>query len=160
VDTCDSETATCEATAGADLTEGNAGSWKSYSTDSATTSTADDSTKTQVGSNWLKATVLFDYKIVQTKTVDAYPYFVDGFQYNDASFDSDWAARTPHNSRFDYKRFIASNNIASRIDSGNIDEVWIYAFPYAGLWESTMAGTGAYYCNSQPVRGSPVNERS
>jgi len=39
------------------------------------------------------------------------------------------------------------------VDRGEIDEVWLWGFPYAGFWESTMAGPGAYFCNSPPVEG-------
>jgi hypothetical protein len=31
--------------------------------------------------------------------------------------------------------------------------VWLFGFPYAGFWESTMAGRGAYFCNSPPIEG-------
>jgi hypothetical protein len=98
---------------------------------------------------------LLRYRIVDTKIVDDYPFFEDGYQYDDQSFDEDWQARTPYPSHFDYRRFIADNGIAARIASGAIDEVWVYAFPYAGLWESTMAGDGGYWCNSGPVKGVP-----
>jgi hypothetical protein len=94
-------------------------------------------------------------RIVETKIVDAYPYFLDGFQYDDESFDQDWANHTPHDSHFDYPRFIADNDIAPRIASGDIDEVWVYGFPYTGMWESTMAGDGGYWCNSGPIAGVP-----
>jgi hypothetical protein len=40
-----------------------------------------------------------------------------------------------------------------RIESGEIDEVWVYGDPLAGMWESTMAGNGGYWCNSSPVKG-------
>jgi hypothetical protein len=94
-------------------------------------------------------------RIVDTQIVDAYPYFEDGFRYDDESFDRDWEARTPHASHFDYARFIADAGIAPRIRSGDIDEVWVYGFPYTGMWESTMAGDGGYWCNSGPVSGVP-----
>jgi len=71
---------------------------------------------------------------------------------------SDWSLRQPHNSQFDYNRFISDNNIVSRIQSGDIDEVWIYADPMAGMWESTMAGAGAYWVNSPPVSGVTSSE--
>jgi hypothetical protein len=95
------------------------------------------------------------YRIVDTKIVDAYPHFVDGFQYDDDTFAQDWAARTPHQSVFDYARFVAENGIAPRIEDGRLDEVWVYGFPYTGMYESTMAGNGGYACNSPPVKGVP-----
>jgi hypothetical protein len=98
---------------------------------------------------------LVRYRIVDTKIVDAYPYFDDGYQYDDASFDSDWQAGTPHDAHFDYQRFVAENDLAARVQSGAIDEVWVYGFPYTGMWESTLVGDGGYWCNSGPVLGVP-----
>lgn len=85
--------------------------------------------------------------VTQTVIADAQPYFVDGFQHTDASFDAAWAARDFHNAEFDYDRFIRENDLAARVDRGEIDEVWIYAPPIGGMWESVMAGDGAYWIN-------------
>lgn len=87
------------------------------------------------------------YQIVDTKVVDAHPYFADGFQHTDATFDSAWRARDFHNATFDYARFVRENNIVARIESGDLDEVWIYAGPINGMYESAMAGDGAYWIN-------------
>jgi VCBS repeat-containing protein len=88
-----------------------------------------------------------DYQIVETVVADKHPYFVDGFQHTDQSFDTAWAARDFHNSTFDYARFVAENNIGPRIDSGELDEVWIYTGPISGTYESAMAGNGNYWIN-------------
>lgn len=93
------------------------------------------------------------YDIVETRVVDGYSPFVDGFRYDDASFDRDWTARTPHPSQFDYVRFALEQGVGPRIEAGDIDEVWVYNAPYAGMWESTMGGDGGYWCNSPPVQG-------
>jgi hypothetical protein len=37
---------------------------------------------------------------------------------------------------------------------GDFDEVWFFSFPYAGDYESTMAGPGAFWCNSPPIKGT------
>ena len=42
----------------------------------------------------------------------------------------------------------------SRVASGEIDEVWIFAFPYAGLYESVMGGRGAFWCNAPALRNT------
>ena len=100
---------------------------------------------------------LVRYQVIDTKIVDAYPWFLDGTRYDDATFDNAWTNRREPASRFDYKRFIDENGIAPRIESGEIDEVWVYAMPFSGMWESTMVGDGGYWCNSGPVAG--VNSR-
>lgn len=94
----------------------------------------------------------YQIQIVQTKIVDAEPYFTDGFQHTDASFDAAWARGDFHiRAMFDYQRFIRENNLAARIDAKQLDEVWLYAPPINGMWESTMAGADAYWING-PVQ--------
>ena len=98
---------------------------------------------------------LVRYQIVATNIVDGYPYFLDGYQFDDASFHTTWTSRVEHASMFDYKRFVTNYGIEQRIQSGEIDEVWLYTMPFVGTWESTMAGDGGYWCNSTPVAGVP-----
>ena len=98
---------------------------------------------------------LVRYKIVATNIVDDYPYFLDGYKFDDASFHTTWTSRVEHPSMFDYARFVNSNGITPRIVSGEFDEVWLYTMPFVGTWESTMAGDGGYWCNSPPVSGVP-----
>ena len=91
---------------------------------------------------------LVNYQLVDTQIVDQHPYFADGFQHTDESFAKAWSERDFHkSSSFDYQRFVAENNIAARIDSGEIDEVWVYSGPIGGMYESVMAGKGAYWIN-------------
>ena len=40
-------------------------------------------------------------------------------------------------------------------NSGKIDEVWLFGFPYAGYYESIMAGPGAIWCNAPPLPAGP-----
>mgnify|MGYP000717928387 CR=1 FL=1 len=87
------------------------------------------------------------YDIVETVVADEYPRFQDGFQHNDTTFASDWSNRIFHNSTFDYVGFCNAHNIGVRVDAGEIDEVWLYAPPIGGMWESCMAGQGAYWIN-------------
>jgi hypothetical protein len=97
---------------------------------------------------------ILDYQIAETVIADVHPYFTDGFQNTDTSFVTNWNNRDFHEGfQFDYVRFANENDIAARIDAGEIDEVWIYAPPIAGLWESTMGGAGAYWINgpTQPI---------
>ncbi len=96
------------------------------------------------------------FRIVQTQIDDTYPFYEDGFQYDDFSFDQAYAAGNPHQGTFDYARFIREKNLAQKVDAGEIDEVWIYALPYAGMWESAMAGEGAYWINGPSY---PAGER-
>jgi hypothetical protein len=37
------------------------------------------------------------------------------------------------------------------VDDDLIDEFWLFAFPYAGYYESIMGGPGAFWCNAPPL---------
>lgn len=87
------------------------------------------------------------FQIVETVLADEHPRFVDGFRHTDESFATAWAAHDFHNSTFDYVGFAQEHNLPSRVDAGEFDEVWVYAPPIGGMWESAMAGQGAYWVN-------------
>jgi len=94
------------------------------------------------------------YEIAEKIEVDGYPVLGDGFTYDDESFVSCWRERSGFHKpeEVDYNAIIEKFKIMQKVEKGLIDEVWLFAFPYAGFWESTMAGKDAFYCNSDPVR--------
>jgi hypothetical protein len=87
------------------------------------------------------------YQIVETVDDPTFPYLENGFQYDGASFHQAWTSGNLVPGTFDYTRFVTEHNLGERIDSGEFDEVWVYAFPGAGMFESAMAGRGAYWIN-------------
>ncbi len=95
------------------------------------------------------------YQIVEWQDVDAHPVKKDGFRYTNESYlrcregKEEWHQPDA----VDYHAILRDFQLASRVEAGEIDEVWLWGYPYAGYWESTMAGKGAYFCNSQPVEG-------
>jgi subtilisin-like proprotein convertase family protein len=93
-------------------------------------------------------------QIIETQIVDEYPALLDGFRYDDASYDQAYQTWTWHDSGFDYWRFMVEQGLVPRVESGDIDEIWIYGAPYWGTYESTFAGYGGYWCNSGPVSGA------
>lgn len=94
------------------------------------------------------------YEIIDWQEVDQFPVKQDGFRYTAASYLRCWRNRSGWHEpdRVDYYAILTDFDIPWRVDSGEIDEVWLFGFPYAGFWESTMAGIGAYFCNSPPLR--------
>lgn len=93
-----------------------------------------------------------EHQIVDWADVDEYPAMTDGFRYTDESFASAWATRTLHEpNATDYRALIAGLGVAERVKSGEVDEVWLFGFPYAGYFESCMAGPGAYWVNGTPL---------
>ena len=51
---------------------------------------------------------------------------------------------------FDYDYYLSYYNVYNRIDSGEIDEVWIFTGPMIGvdLYSTRMVGRNSYQCNS------------
>lgn len=96
---------------------------------------------------------LAQYEIVERIEVDAYPVKQDGFRYDDETYLRCWQRRSGFHQPdgVDYTRLLDEFDLAGKVERGEIDEVWLFAFPYAGYYESTMAGPGAYWCNSPPV---------
>lgn len=93
------------------------------------------------------------YEVVEHRVLDEWPRKQDGFQYTDDTFLRAWRSRQGFHQPdgVDYADLIARYDLYSLIDRDEIDEVWLFGPPYAGFWESTMAGPGAFWCNSPPV---------
>ena len=53
--------------------------------------------------------------------------------------------------RFDYNEMIDYYDLNSKRNSGVIDEIWVYAHPFAGMYESQLVGPGAFWWNSPPL---------
>ena len=53
--------------------------------------------------------------------------------------------------KFDYNAMIDYYNFDEKRNNGEIDEVWVYAHPFAGMYESQLVGPGAFWWNSPPL---------
>ncbi len=69
-----------------------------------------------------------------------------------------WETFRSKGTSFDYNQFISHYDFCSMRDKGEIQEVWLWSFPYGGTWESTFAGEGAFWLNSDPVKGSTCKD--
>jgi hypothetical protein len=96
-----------------------------------------------------------NYEVVEHLEVDAFPVKRDGFRYDEATYLKAWARRTFHDpDGVDYHALVDEFRMLERVDSGDIDEVWLFGHPYGGYWESIMAGPGAFWCNAPPLTGT------
>ncbi len=93
---------------------------------------------------------LVRYQVSQRIELDEFPALTDGFQYTAASYLDVMQHGAPaHNpSGIDYAAIINRFNIQQNVVGGTYDEIWVMGFPYAGLYESTMGGAGAFWCNA------------
>ncbi len=94
-----------------------------------------------------------DFQIVERIEVDAWPVKVDGFRYDERTFLQCWRDKTGFHDpdAVDYKAILTEFDLLARVESKRIDEVWLFAFPFAGFYESIMVGPGAFWCNSPPI---------
>ena len=102
-----------------------------------------------------------NYQVVDEIEVDGFPVKIDGFAYTGDQFVRLWRARRGFHKpdAVDYMRLVRKFNIIERVNSGEIDEVWLFAFPYAGYYESIMAGPGAFWCNAPALKGTEHAKR-
>lgn len=92
-------------------------------------------------------------QIVTQVVHDIWPRKIDGFRYTDESY---WAIYTngwqgAHQpDTIDYLNLFTNDSpwLVQLIESGRVDQVWMYMFPYAGTYETRLFGEGAYECNS------------
>ncbi|NIM94182.1 MAG: hypothetical protein GTO18_10790 [Anaerolineales bacterium] len=99
---------------------------------------------------------LIQFQIVERIEVDAFPEKADGFSYTPESYIASWRREISFHEpdAVDYHKIIEDFNIIEKIDKDLIDEVWLFAFPYAGYYESIMAGPGAFWCNAPPLKST------
>ncbi len=91
------------------------------------------------------------YVIAERIEHDEWPLFEDGFRYTDETYKIAWESRTMHEGVLDYVHFLEEHKVREKVESGEIDEVWIFGFPWGWLWESCMAGEGAIWINGPEV---------
>jgi hypothetical protein len=101
------------------------------------------------------------YQIVQRIDLDEFPAKTDGFRYTPQSYmDVLRGAAPPHMPQeVDYTSILTRFRILERVARNEIDEVWTFAFPHAGFYESTMGGPGAFWCNAPPLRNTDSSQR-
>jgi hypothetical protein len=97
---------------------------------------------------------ILDYQVVETLDVPEYPLLVDGSQYTETTYigvlANDESALRDADRKYllaDYDQIIQKFDILQKVESEQIDEVWMFGGPYFGFYESRMVGRGAFWCN-------------
>lgn len=93
------------------------------------------------------------FEIVERIEVDSFPMKIDGFCYTPETYLDCWRSKRRFHDpdSVDYFRLLEEFSVRKKITQDLIDEVWLFAFPYAGYYESIMAGPGAFWCNAPPL---------
>src|SRR5258706_784747 len=101
------------------------------------------------------------YQIVQRIDIDEFPQKIDRFRYTPETYlDVLQKKATVHLPQdVSYDVILKKYDILQRVAKGQIDEVWIFGFPNAGFYESTMGGPGSFWCNAPPLKGTEASKR-
>lgn len=94
-----------------------------------------------------------DCRIVERVEVDGWVPKRDGFVYDEATYLRCWRAQAGFHEpdEADYARLLADFDLVRKVNEDLVDEVWLFAYPYAGYHESRMVGPGAFWCNAPPI---------
>lgn len=100
-------------------------------------------------------------EIVERIEVDAFPLLEDGFRYSPSLYLDVLHGVTPAHQpeKVDYHAILNDFEIAARVNQDEIDEVWVFAFPHGGFYESIMAGRDAFWCNAPPLENTEHIDR-
>lgn len=100
-----------------------------------------------------------NFEIVERVLVNEFPVKADGFAYT----GEEYLRCMRQGSGFhqpdavDYERIVIDQNLAEKVRSGAIDECWTISFPYAGFYESRMAGPNPFWCNAPGLDNSQAS---
>ncbi|MCX6224076.1 MAG: GH116 family glycosyl hydrolase [Bacteroidia bacterium] len=72
--------------------------------------------------------------------------------------EPDWKTLKEIGTHFDYKRFVEHYGFDRMRDRDEINEVWVWSFPYGGMWESNYCGKTGFWLNSDPTT-TTTNEK-
>ncbi len=104
---------------------------------------------------------LVRYSITRRIELDEFPLLADGYRYTPQAYLS--VMSNPGNAHkpqgIDYGAILARFNVLQAVADRQVDEVWIMGFPFAGLFESRMAGPGAFWCNSPALANTDAARR-
>jgi hypothetical protein len=101
------------------------------------------------------------YRVVERVNIDRLPVKCDGFQYSPDHYLQCWQTGSGFHSpdTVDYEKIFAEAGIAEKVNTGIVDEVWMFGPPYCGFYESVMAGKGAFYLNAPALNLSVKMDR-
>lgn len=69
-----------------------------------------------------------------------------------------YVAETLGQSEFLYNQLLADYDFCTLSNNEQIDEVWVYAMPFVGLYESRLTGNNAFFYNSPPLTGNSCTD--
>jgi hypothetical protein len=99
------------------------------------------------------------YQVIERIDVNEFPAKVGGFRYTPQTYLDVLRGTSPPYTpqEVDYYAIINQFNLLDRVARDEVDEVWVFNFPYAGFYESVMAGPGAFWCNAPALKNTEAS---
>lgn len=72
--------------------------------------------------------------------------------------EDNWNTFKTSGTSYDYNAMVQHYGFDKMRDNGEIHEVWVWTFPYGGMWESHMMGKDAFWINSPPNENPSCTE--
>jgi hypothetical protein len=101
---------------------------------------------------------ILHYQVVETLQVAEYPVLASGLRYSDTTYatalrddKTAWRDEKGNYLFADYDQIIQQFDLLQKVESAQIDEVWMFGGPYFGFYESRMIGSGAFWCNGPAI---------
>lgn len=101
-----------------------------------------------------------NYRVVERIEVDGYPMKEDGYIYTDEEYvtcieNKTGSCHVPGNDiKINYQKILTDYNVCQKLNTGTIDELWLWGGPWFGYYEAVAAGTGAYDLNGPVITGT------
>lgn len=108
-----------------------------------------------------------DYQIVQEIDADRlFTYLKNDSQKKLLSVEEvteylgedDWHTFKTTGTSYNYNAMVQHYGFDKMRDNNEIHEVWVWSYPYGGMWESHMMGEGAFWLNSPPNENPSCTE--
>ncbi len=101
-----------------------------------------------------------NFEIAERKIVRDWPVKEDGFKYTRTKYNkcvNSGGSSCHYPDAADYLAMIEEVDACTKLNNGEIDELWIWGGPWFGFHSARLAGPGAYWVNSPPLSGTTCN---
>jgi len=100
-------------------------------------------------------------EIVESIELDKWPLKADGFRYDAGTYLRCMRERRGFHQPdlADYALLLRDADFLRKVQEDEADELWMFAFPYGGFYESCMGGAGAVWCNGPVLPDTAHIER-
>jgi len=113
---------------------------------------------------------IVNYEVINQVDIDGFPPKKNGLPTDEVDYlacvrnSYDTRVFLPHystcdGSTMDYNKMLSDNQVCEQLNSGTIDELWVFGGSYFGKWEANMAGVGAFFTNGPVVQNTTCQKQ-